>query len=212
MSPEELQLHSQLLKNAEQIDKLIRRRIPANLRSHLSHEDVRQEVWVAAHKKLPRQLLGDEQAVLRWLVVVSRRKLNHAAARAYAKKRGGNFRRVVDDYSESSCVGFLGRFADETGRTPSSQQAALEGSRAVRVALASLPDGQLQAVCMRHFEGRSREEIAARLGRSKPAVNSLLDRGMQSLRSSLGDPSRYFSDAWAPATSADPVMTAKPRE
>lgn len=197
--PEELQLRAQLLRCAEQIDTFIRRRIPANLQSILSHEDIRQEVWVVAHRKMPHHLLGDNDAALRWLCCVSRRKLNHAAARAYARKRGGDFRRIVNDYSETSCISFLARFADESRRTPSSEQAAAEGSRAVRAALATLPDEQLRAICLRHFEGRSLSEIAARFGKSKAAVNSLLNRGMTHLRASLGGAGLYFSGIWPPS-------------
>jgi len=210
MEPSELQLRSHLIKSAEQIGAFIRRRIPADLRSVLSYEDVRQEVWIKAHQKLPAPLLGDDQAVLRWLSVVARRKLMHAAAKAYAKKRGGDFRRVIDDYPQTSCVGFLGRFVDEGCRTPSSEQAVGEASRAVRLALSSLPDDQLRVVCMRYFEGRSRAEIGKRIGKSQPAVNSLLHRGMISLRSSLGDAGRFFSGEFSQEEGATVKGSDKP--
>ena len=56
---------------------------------------------------------------------------------------------------------------------------------AVRRALADLPERQRLAVMMRHFEGASNPEIAARLGISTEAVESLTARGKRALAQAL---------------------------
>jgi RNA polymerase sigma-70 factor, ECF subfamily len=203
MDPTDYQIQIQLIRSADRLSEFIRRRIPASLRSVISPDDLLQEVWVAAHRRLPRDLVGNEDAMFRWLLVVSRRKLVNAAAREYSKKRGGDFRRVIDDYPHSSCAEFLARFADQNGRTPSSEGASLEAAREVRAALAKLPHDQLRVVCMRHFEGRTHSEIASRLGRSRSAINSLLHRGINNLRSELGDANRFFSGVWPVSDSCE---------
>jgi len=53
-------------------------------------------------------------------------------------------------------------------------------------ALASLPERQRQAIVMRELEGRSYEEIAARLETSNGAVRQLLNRARTSIRERLG--------------------------
>jgi len=196
METQEFQLQTQLLRWSDSLSTFIRRRVPRKLRAAISTDEVRQEVWIIAHRQLPRHLVGDDHAVLRWLVVVARRTLGHAIARACCKKRGSDFRRVINDYPNTSCVDLLGRLRDEKCRTPSRENAAEEAAHEVRVALATLPDEQLHAICMRHFEGRSHDEIAKTLGKSRSAVNSLLHRGMGNLRKVLGDGSRFFSDDW----------------
>ena len=53
-------------------------------------------------------------------------------------------------------------------------------------AVVSLPVRQREAVVLREFEGRSYEEIAARLGASDGAVRQLLNRARGTLRTRLG--------------------------
>jgi RNA polymerase sigma-70 factor (ECF subfamily) len=56
---------------------------------------------------------------------------------------------------------------------------------AVREALGRLPDRQRQAILLRRFEGMSQREIAATLQTTVPAVESLLQRAMTTLRREL---------------------------
>lgn len=60
-----------------------------------------------------------------------------------------------------------------------------EGRERVRRALARLPDRQRQAVLLQRFEGMSYQEVAATMGATIPAVESLLQRAMASLRADL---------------------------
>ena len=58
-------------------------------------------------------------------------------------------------------------------------------TRALRRALAALPERQRLAVMMRHFDGASNPEIAAQLGISTEAVESLTARGKRALAAAL---------------------------
>jgi RNA polymerase sigma-70 factor (ECF subfamily) len=56
---------------------------------------------------------------------------------------------------------------------------------AVRSALGRLPDRQRQAVWLRRHENMSYAEIAAAMGSTVPAVESLLSRAMAALKAEL---------------------------
>jgi RNA polymerase sigma-70 factor (ECF subfamily) len=60
-------------------------------------------------------------------------------------------------------------------------------SARVDAALKALPDRQRVALTLFHFEGMSQSEVAAALGISDDAVESLLARGRRSLKAALKD-------------------------
>jgi RNA polymerase sigma-70 factor (ECF subfamily) len=53
---------------------------------------------------------------------------------------------------------------------------------ALATALKGLPEDQREALLLRYYSGLSLAEIADRLGRTRPAVASLLRRGLEHLR------------------------------
>jgi RNA polymerase sigma-70 factor (ECF subfamily) len=71
----------------------------------------------------------------------------------------------------------------------SPSQQAERHKRAVRLAeaLATLPEGQREAVVLRHWHGCSLVEIGKRLGCTTAAVTGLLHRGLRSMRKQLHD-------------------------
>lgn len=60
-----------------------------------------------------------------------------------------------------------------------------ETRRAVRTALAQLPDRQREAMILKQYEDMSYREIAAAMGITEAAVESLLHRAMAALRGAL---------------------------
>jgi RNA polymerase sigma-70 factor (ECF subfamily) len=82
-------------------------------------------------------------------------------------------------------------YADEIPDCPDDTPSALDrlekegqGDR-VREALARLPENQRMAVILRYYEEMSYSEIATTMGVSEKAVERMLDRGRQGLRSYL---------------------------
>jgi len=81
----------------------------------------------------------------------------------------------------------------------------------VRRALARLPDRQRQAVLLQRFERMSYQEVAAAMGVTVPAVESLLQRAMASLRAQLGQTAQNATgSAGQPKPSAAPSADASP--
>jgi len=70
------------------------------------------------------------------------------------------------------------------------QLARDERRRAVRRALARLPQRQRQAVLLRRYEGMTQQEIAAALQTTEAAVESLLQRARRQLARALRDEGR----------------------
>jgi RNA polymerase sigma-70 factor (ECF subfamily) len=62
---------------------------------------------------------------------------------------------------------------------------AADRASALRAALAVLPDRQRAAIVLRHFEGRANPDIAAAMGLSVEAVESLQARGRRALATAL---------------------------
>ena len=74
---------------------------------------------------------------------------------------------------------------DETPSVSARMVADQEAS-ALRAAIETLPERQRAAILLRHFDERSNPEIAAKLGVSVEAVESLLARGRRRLKAILG--------------------------
>lgn len=195
---EERTLWRTLLAGAPRLRQYLATKIPTRLQGVISAEDVLQEVWLAAFQGLGNFRQDGPDALDRWLTCIAHRKLLKAIKTAQRVKRGG--REVIlqgNGNRVSSMLDLFVRVASPV-RTPSSEAAAAEAADAVQIALASLPEARRRAIWMRHIEGKPCDEIATAMGKTKPAVNSLLFHGLQQLRDRLGDPARFLSDAPTP--------------
>jgi RNA polymerase sigma factor (sigma-70 family) len=122
-----------------------------------------QDALLKAHRALARgtpvHRLGP------WLHAIAH---NSALAIVAGRRAGG-------EYREHDVI--IGAESDRLRR---------EHLDALVTALASLPARQRRALVMRELEGRSYDEIAARLGASNGAVRQLLNRARASIRERLG--------------------------
>ena len=69
--------------------------------------------------------------------------------------------------------------------SPSQQADAHEQAFRLADALTTLPEGQREALVLRHCQGLSLAEISRHLGRTPAAVAGLLKRGLRQLRQQL---------------------------
>lgn len=146
------------------------------LRSPEDAEDVAQEVFVEVYQTIGRY--RGEAALSTWLYrLATSRALQHQRRRK-AKKRFAFF---------TSLLGF----ADQKLPEPADYvhpQALLEGAQQLqqlRRQIGRLPPHQQVAFTLRHEQELSYEEIAAVLGTTVAAVESLLFRARQTLRRHL---------------------------
>ncbi|HEY5317707.1 MAG TPA: sigma-70 family RNA polymerase sigma factor, partial [Solirubrobacteraceae bacterium] len=127
-------------------------------------EEAVQEALLKAHAAL---LAGEPvRRLAPWLHVVA-----HNTALSYLRARSSRPQSADADYEFCATMDSSAEYRQELGE--------------VLEAVRSLPDRQRDAIVMREFEGRSYEEIAARLGSSQGAVRQLLHRARSSVRERL---------------------------
>ena len=132
-------------------------------------EDVMQDTFAEAMRSATT--FRGEAALTTWLCAIARRRLlrHWEAERRQAAAEAG-LRLVVDE---------PGSIAD-----PDPDDLA-ERDEVIR-ALAQLPATQRQVLILKYLDDRSVADIAAELGRTAVQVQSLLQRGRDGLRASLG--------------------------
>jgi RNA polymerase sigma-70 factor (ECF subfamily) len=159
-------------------------RLDRRLRHKVGASDVVQQTLLEAHEAWEqfRGRTAGEQAA--WLRQILARNLANVARDLRRGKRDVARERSLEselDGSASRLEGLLG--VEQT----SPSQHAERHERAVRLAeaLLGLPEAQREAVLLRHFHGRSLEQIAVELGCTAAAVTGLLYRGLKALRGQL---------------------------
>lgn len=128
-------------------------------------EEATQDALMKAHAALLR---GDPvRRLAPWLHVIA-----HNTALSYLRARSSRPQPADVDCECSATIDVSGEHREELNE--------------VLEAVRSLPDRQRSAIVMRELEGRSYDEIAARLGSSHGAVRQLLNRARCSVRERLG--------------------------
>lgn len=134
-------------------------------------EDLTQETYLAAARELKRRRPVD--APLPWLYGIARHKLlDHY--RQQGRERG-------------AIVPWHDRF-EQNIVLPDVDPVAVETNQRLIAALARLPDGQRAAIVLRYLDGHSVPAVAAALGKSVHAAESLLVRGRANLKRVLMEP------------------------
>lgn len=122
-------------------------------------EDITAEVFAAAFAALPRSL--GPHGAYPWLLGIARRK-------------------IADFYRRTARRGGMAALPEDLAAPPSAlPEAALtraERGRRLQTLLAALPPDQREALLLHYLEDLPHAQIAAVLGRSPAAVNSLLQR------------------------------------
>jgi RNA polymerase sigma-70 factor (ECF subfamily) len=142
--------------------------------------DLVQETFLEAQRDFARFQGDSEAALLAWL----RQILVHNAAsfaRRYRATGKREIRREVPIPGNDSTTGSAPGVSDPLP-TPSSRAMEKEQAQSLQEALARLPDDYRQAIVLRYLEGRTFEEIGARLNRSPDAARKLWSRALERLR------------------------------
>ena len=169
------------------------RRMPASLARVMSAEDLCQETYVAAVRKLSQFQPAGEGSFYAWLRTIAERKLADALRAAGAAKRGHG-KRVVEPVGgeATSMVALLDLLAVDE-HTPSRSMARREVIEHVQSALQRLDPDYREALRLRYIKGLSVGEVARQMGRSEGAVKMLCNRALQQLGAQMGDLSRFLT-------------------
>lgn len=133
-------------------------------------QDVYLEVW----RKVSHYDVGRGTPIA-WLVTLTK---SRAIDRLRAKTARGY--RVTNSLEAGTATQVV-----DPGPSPFETQADQDLRRAVRTALAELPEAQQQPIELAYYEGLSHAEIAARLNQPLGTVKTRIKLGMSKLRTGL---------------------------
>lgn len=176
-----------LLSAYEQYLKLLARvQIGRRLQGKLDASDLVQETFLDAHRQLPNFKGATEAELLAWLRRILAGQVAMTVRRYFgAKGRDLNLEQgIVAQINQSSQAMDGGLIGSNT--TPSQHVARREQSVLLADALSRLSEDHREAIVLRHLEGLSLAETAARMGRSEDSVQKLYVRGLMNLRRIMG--------------------------
>lgn len=144
-------------------------------------EDLAQEVFLRIYRS--RKAYKPRAKFSTWLFTIANNLAsNHMRGKGRRPKTTGEGGPVSPD---STGLRPVVDQVSATGGTPSAQMRQVELSEVVREALDQLGEDQRMAVLLNKFEEMSYSEIADVMGRSEPAIKSLLSRARTNLREQL---------------------------
>jgi RNA polymerase sigma-70 factor (subfamily 1) len=182
----------QLLLHAERarLRDYVRRHLPIELSAVIDVQDVLQDTYINAFRRMGHFAATDANSVFRWLVTIARHRIAELLRLHRAAKRGrGRSKDVGAD--DESLIQSLSQLAVYQ-RTPSRSAAAHEFLAAVEQSLRRLPDLYRDAVNLRYVQGLTPGEIASKIGRSERAVHMLCNRGLKAVRLDLRSGSQFL--------------------
>ncbi len=139
--------------------------------------DVVQQTCLSAVRRFKEFTGEDVEGLIGWLRVIHEHNLVDTARRHLEAERRSVHREDTDVTPDRLTVGEL--------TSPSHR--LMVGERAVELArwLSALPEDQGEAVRLRYLDGKSIEEIARQMDKTKRSVAKLLYRGLAAMRARL---------------------------
>lgn len=167
---------------------LARAQIGRGLRSKMDPGDIVQQTYLEAHRRIPQFRGNSEGELLAWLRRILAGQIS-AMVRRYVGAKGRDVkleRELAAELDHSSQAMDAGLVAGLS--TPSQQASRREQAVLVADAVGRLSEDHREVVVLRHIEGLSFPEVAARMGRSEDSVQKLWVRALANLRRALGEP------------------------
>jgi RNA polymerase sigma-70 factor (ECF subfamily) len=163
---------------------LARTQLAPRLQAKLDASDVAQQVILQAHEAREQFRGTTEAEKLAWLRAILANVLATAARRFEAGVRDVGRERSLEGELERSSSRLEQLFAaDQT--SPSQQAVRCEELLRLAAALARLPEDQRRVIELHYLMDLPVADVAAQVGRTRPAVVGLLFRGLKKLRQLL---------------------------
>jgi RNA polymerase sigma-70 factor (ECF subfamily) len=166
---------------------LARLHLHADLRAKLDPSDVVQQTLLRAYPAVGELRSRNPDVVVAWLRKVLARTLADAARHYHRDRRDVGREQAVEADLDRSASGFAAWLAADHS-SPSGRAGRNEELLRLAAALDALPDAMREVVVLKHCRGWPLSQIAAHIGRTVPAVASLLRRGLAELRTRLEPP------------------------
>lgn len=183
----EAELSVQFEAYLPQLRRMIDYRLPPVLQGRVDPEDILQDAWLEAARRLPDYLNAPEVPVYIWLRQIVRHALSltfrfhvTTARRSVTAEAG---RPLSTGVSTDSIVGALG----DSGTSPSTHAARTELQASLRQHVENMPPLEREVLTLRQMEGLTFAEVAAELQISVPQAKRAFTRAALQLRSVLQD-------------------------
>jgi len=163
---------------------LLRLQLTPGLRGKVDLSGIVQQTIWEAHERMAREVVEREVEPLALLRRLLANNLADELRRVHAQKRDVGREQSLEAALQRSSAQ-LQRFLAARHSSPSARAERNEELLRLAAELESLPEAQRQAVELHYLRGWSLVDIAAHLGRTKPAVAGLLQRGLSVLRGRL---------------------------
>jgi RNA polymerase sigma-70 factor (ECF subfamily) len=148
-----------------------------------------QETLLEAHRLLSQGQPGEPAELPPLLRRLLANNLTDEVRKALALKRDAGREQSLDEALQHSSARLEAFLAAEQS-SPSVRAERNEELQRLAEALEKLPEPQRQAVELHYLRGLSLADVAAHLGRTKPAIAGLLHRGLDALRASMNPEER----------------------
>jgi RNA polymerase sigma-70 factor (ECF subfamily) len=163
------------------LQRVIASQLEPGLRRLIDPDDVLQNAYVTAFRKVGECTFAGPAAFYRWLEAIAVSRLADTRRELHRQKRDVARHASVPPSRDQSSHNLFNTLAGGES-TPSRKLARAEAVAAVLSSLARLSDDRRAVLQMRFLENRPVREIAAELGKTEAAVHQLCSRGLASLR------------------------------
>lgn len=162
---------------------IARARLEQWLRARVDPSDLVQQTLLEAHRDFGAFAGRTEGEWLAWLRQILLRNAADYVRRFRTAKRGATELPLAEEVRGAPCSGL---FLDG-GPSPSEQAVCHEEALRLAQAITSLPDDYQEVIQLRHFQRLAFDEVAQRMGRSRPAVQMLWLRALRRLKGVLDE-------------------------
>ena len=166
----------------------VKRHLPLELQAWVDPNDVLQDAYFEAFRRLAQFKATDENSAFRWLVTIARHRIVELLRTRRTARRGGPDAHAAQG---DSVVAMLAELAIHL-RTPSRSAARHEFMAALEQSLNRLPPDLGEALSLRYIQGFSCAEIGEKMGRTERAVHMLCNRALKVVRRELRSVSMYM--------------------
>ncbi len=169
-----------LTKHEKLIRRFLGRRSGPYVLRRTTLDDLFQETVAVAIRRSALFEYRDEATFLTWVNAIARNVVLRSLADQRRRLQPTRIKGVA-----STGVGVRETEISSASRTPSSMVAGRESRWALDCAISKLPEHYRRVIALYKLEGRSLDEVAQQMDRSKNATCRLIARAMQRLRTLL---------------------------
>ncbi|WP_146599926.1 sigma-70 family RNA polymerase sigma factor [Novipirellula aureliae] len=167
--------------------QIIHFRLSDQIRARVDADDVLQDVYLDAEKRLNHFVDGDFPSLFLWLRLVTAQTLSRVHRRHLATESRSTLRessRNDGDLFGNTSLCLSQRFIAHL-TSPSQAAVKVEMIEEVRSALGEMSDMDREVIALRHFEELTNQEVAMELGITPKAASIRYVRALERLRGVL---------------------------